>query len=99
LFSPSDHLTGIWWDWDKCCNVCLLFGPRNPLVGYTINPEEALVGFVMSPTFMLRIWHGGDWLKKIFGSSQSMVGWYVAVPNLVGFAYVNKIYFPLVFYV
>ena len=26
-----------------------------------------------------------DWLKEIFGSSQSMVRWYVEVPNLVGF--------------
>jgi len=25
-----------------------------------------------------------DWLKERFGSSQSMVGWYVEVPNLVG---------------
>ena len=33
---------------------------------------------------MLGIWHGGDWLEEIFGSTMSMVGWYVEVPNLVG---------------
>ena len=26
----------------------------------------------------------GDWFKKTFGSTQSMVGWYMEVPNLVG---------------
>jgi len=37
--------------------------------------------------FMLRIWHEGHWLKERFGSSMSMVGWYVEVLNLVEFAY------------
>jgi len=32
---------------------------------------------------MLGIWYGGDWLKEIFGLAQSMVGWYMEVPNLV----------------
>ena len=41
--------------------------PWNPLVGYMIKPEEALVSFVVSPTFMHGIWQGGDWLKEIFG--------------------------------
>jgi len=27
----------------------------------------------------------GDWIKEIFGSTQSMVGWYVEVPELVSF--------------
>ena len=58
------------------------FGPRNLLTG---KPEEALVGFVVSPTFMLGIWHEGDWLKERFGSNQSMFGWYVEAPDLVGF--------------
>ena len=47
---------------------------------------------------MLEIWHGGDWLKEIFGSSQFMVRLYVEVPDLVGFAYVHKISFPCVFH-
>ena len=34
---------------------------------------------------MLGIWHRGDWLKERFGLAQSMVGWYVEVPDLVGF--------------
>jgi len=34
---------------------------------------------------MLGIWHGGEWLKERFGSAQSMVKWYVEVPDLVGF--------------
>jgi len=36
---------------------------------------------------MLGIWHEGDWMKERFSSAQSMVGWYVKVPDLVGFAY------------
>ena len=36
------------------------------------------------PTFMLRIWHGGDWVKRRFGSTQSMVRWCVEVIDLVG---------------
>jgi len=39
---------------------------------------------------MLGMWCEGDWMKGRFGSTQSMVGWYVEVPNLVGFSYVNK---------
>ena len=41
-----------------------------------------MIVFVLSPTFMLGIWHEGDFLKEIFGS---MVGWYVEVLDLVGF--------------
>jgi len=55
------------------------------MVGCMVKPQEALIGFVMNPTFMLGIWHEGDWLKERFGSAQSMVGWYVEVPDLVGF--------------
>ena len=36
---------------------------------------------------MLGIWHEVDWMKEIYGLVMSMVGWYVEVPNLVGFAY------------
>ena len=39
---------------------------------------------------MLGIWCGGDWLKERFGSAQSMVGWYMKVPELAGFSYANK---------
>jgi len=53
-------------------------------VGYTTNPEEALAVFVVSPTFMLGIWHGANWMKEIFGSAQSRVGWFMEVPDLVG---------------
>ena len=55
------------------------------MVEYTKNPEEALVGFFVSPTFMLGVWHKGDWLKQIFGLAQSMVGWYMEVLDLVHF--------------
>ncbi len=82
---PSNPLAGVSWDRGKACSVCLSFGPQNPFVGYRVNTEESLIGFVMSPTFMLGIWHGGDWLKERFGSTQSMFGWYVEVPGLVGF--------------
>ena len=50
-----------------------------------VIPEEAFIGFVVSPTFMLGIWHESDLLKQIFGSAQYMVGWYMEVPNLVVF--------------
>ena len=66
-------------------------------MGYALKVEEALVLFVMSPTLIFGIWHGGDFLKEIFRSVQSMVEWYMEVANLVAFAYVNNIYFPLVF--
>ena len=39
---------------------------------------------------MLGIWRRGDWLKDRFGAAQPMVEWYVEVPDLVGFSYVNK---------
>lgn len=38
----------------------------------------------MNTTFTIGIWHEGDWMKEIFGSTQSMVDWYVEVPKLVG---------------
>ena len=41
---------------------------------------------------MLGIWHGGDLLKEISGSAQSMVEWYVELSDLVGISYVNKTY-------
>lgn len=44
------------------------------------------------------IGHESDCLKEIFGSIQSMVGWYVEVPIWMDFAYVNKSSFPLVFH-
>jgi len=30
-------------------------------------PQEALVGFVLSPAFMLGIWQRADWMKERFG--------------------------------
>jgi len=42
----------------------------------------------MRSHIMLGIWHRDDWMKERFGSAMSNVGWYVEVPNLVGFAYV-----------
>ncbi len=84
LWRPSELLTNIWRDYGKACSVCLLFGPRNLLARYTVKAEESLVGFVVSPIFMLEIWHGVDWLKEIFGSTQSMIRWYMEVPDLVG---------------
>jgi len=37
------------------------------------------------PSFMFGIWHEGGWQKERFGSTESMVGWYMEVPDLVGF--------------
>jgi len=68
------------------------------MAGYAINPKESLVDFVGSPTFMVGIWHEGDWLKERLGSVQYMVRWYVEVSNVVGFFICNKIFFPLVFH-
>jgi len=39
---------------------------------------------------MFGIWNGGDWLKEIFGSAQSMVKWFMEVPDLLAYAYINK---------
>ena len=39
---------------------------------------------------MVGILHKGDWLKERFGSTKSMVEWYMEVPELVEFAYVNE---------
>jgi len=64
------------------------FGPRNPLTsngGIYSKSRGSPRWFVVSPMFMLGIWHGGDWLKERFGSTQSMVKWYVEVPHLVDF--------------
>lgn len=36
-------------------------------------------------------------MKESFGSTQSKVGWYKEVPDLVGVSYVNKSSFPLIF--
>jgi len=43
----------------------------------------------MSPTFMLGIWHGGDWLKRdlaqpIYGQVEhgsSIIGWFIVLIN------------------
>jgi len=64
------------------------FRTRNPL-----NDNGGIYGkaggshgcFVVSTIFMLGIWLKGDRLKEIFGSTQSIVGWYVKHPDLVGF--------------
>jgi len=45
------------------------FGLRNHLVGYTVKPEKALVGFVVSPTFIFGIWHMCDWMKERFSAT------------------------------
>ncbi len=37
------------------------------MVAYKVNPKEVLIGFVVSLTVMLGIWHGGNWLKERFG--------------------------------
>jgi len=39
---------------------------------------------------MLGIWHNGDWLKEIFGSTQYMVRWSVEVPDLFGLCIINE---------
>ena len=41
-----------------------IIGLRNPLTGCMKNTKEALIGIVVSPTFMIGIWHECDWLKK-----------------------------------
>ena len=52
-------------------------------MGYTVKLEEALVGFVVSPKFMLGIWNKGDWLRERFSSTQYMVDWLVEVSDLI----------------
>jgi len=56
-----------------------------------VKPKEALVTFIVSPTFMLRIWHKCSWLKERFGSPNLWSGgsW----KSLVWLAYefINKI--------
>ncbi len=47
---------------------------------------------------MLGIWNRDVWLKERFGSTQSMVEWYVEVLTWLDFAYVNKSYFPIMIY-
>jgi len=50
----------------ECCkagSVCLFFGHMNPLVGYKVILEEYLISFIVSPTFILGIWHRGDWMR------------------------------------
>ena len=42
-----------------CLFICLGI-PWLVMEGYTVKPKEALVGCVVSPIFMLGIWHGGD---------------------------------------
>lgn len=51
----------------------------------SFNLRESLVIYVSSLTFMLGIRHKGDWLNKRFSLTQSMVRWYMEVPDLVGF--------------
>ena len=63
---------------DKYCGISACLRPSD-LVVITVKLEETWISFFVSPTFMFGIWHEGDWLKEIFGSAQSMVGWYVEV--------------------
>ena len=62
------------------------FRPRNPFtsIGGICSKYRGSPGcFVVRLTFMVGTWHRGDWLKERFGSAQSMVGWYMEVPDLV----------------
>ena len=62
-------------------------------------PLYALVGsFSLSPTFMLGIWHGGEWMKR--DSTKPLYGWMEhgsPIPGLV-FASLMKCYLSLYFY-
>lgn len=53
-----------------------------------VFPLEALVGYLLVSSIkshiMVGIWLEGDWLKEIFSSAQSTIGWYMEVPHLVG---------------
>ena len=68
--------------------VCLVFGPRNPLVGCS-KARGNLVGCIVSPTFMLGIWHEGDWLKRDLSQpiydrvecGSPITGWFIASIN------------------
>ena len=66
-------------------------------------PLEALVWccLVYSMRSHIYAWNmvGDDWLKEKFGSTQSMVGWYVEIPDLVGIYYVNKSYSSIMIHV
>ena len=46
-------------------------------------PAWLCLVYPIDPTFMLGIWHEGDWLKERFGLAQSMVRLYVEVSDLV----------------
>jgi len=87
FFGPRNPLTGngsIAVNYG-CVGAC--FGPRSPLTsfgGITIKLEEDFC-FVVSPTFMLGIYHNCDWMKERFGLAQSMVDWYMEVLDLVRF--------------
>lgn len=67
---------------EKSSGIHACLGPIDS-VGIVVKPGENWIGFVVSSIFVLGIWHGGDWLKERFGSSQSMVGWFVEFLDLV----------------
>ena len=82
---------------DKSSGIHACLGPSD-LVGIAVKPDETYFGLVLSPTFMLGIWHRGDWMKEIFGSALSMVGWYMEVPILVGILILIRTIFPILIY-
>lgn len=43
-------------------------------VGIAVKLEEIWFGLVLSPTFMLGLWHEADWIKEIFGSANLRLG-------------------------
>ena len=83
---------------EKSSGIHACLGPTD-LVGIVVKSEEIWFGLVMSPTFMLGIWHGGDWLKETFGSANiwSSNSW--KPHTWFSFSFINKSSFSLVFHV
>lgn len=50
-----------------------------------VKHEEALIGSIVIPTLIPRIWHRGKLVERRISFSQSIVKWYMEVLSLVAF--------------
>ena len=68
-------------------HTCL--GPSD-LMGIVVKPKETQFGLVLSPIFMLGIWHKVDWLKENFGLDNLWLGGSWKSHTYLALAFINK---------
>lgn len=83
---------------EKSSGIHVYLGPSDS-VGIVVKLDETWFDLVLSSTFMLRIWHGGDSMKERFGSTNIWSSGSWKSQTWLDFAFINNSFFSLVFHV